>query len=453
MEISARDFRSFHEIGPIEIKPITLLVGENSAGKTSFLSLVRFAHEILGPTGGASFNKPPFFLGAYDQIAHYRGGKFGRAKTFSISVTETIRTASVRGRDKSLPNQVNARLTISFKKEASQPVISRVEFSAKPYGFDIKIGEKTSFEVTGPDEKQTTFINVRRPYEFLGRNAFDITSIYYLVRELQFSEISSQPSLFGEAKVEGGGSLRESVAARIVVDLFERFRRTVTRPAFAAAPVRTEARRVYTPTDENPAPDGNHVPMLLARVKALDPEQWKSLKGRLDEFGKLSGLFESVDIKQLGRSESDPFQISVKIAGPASNIVDVGYGVSQILPLIVELVRNPKSRRIFLLQQPEVHLHPRAQAALGTFFSDFVSSTNMSLVVETHSDYIVDRIRMETRDKSSSRSKDVQVLYFDRKQLNVKVHQISIDSDGNLKNVPKGYRDFFLSEERRLLGI
>ena len=52
---------------------------------------------------------------------------------------------------------------------------------------------------------------------------------------------------------------------------------------------------------------------------------------------------------------------------------------------------------MFLLQQPEVHLHPQAQAALGTLFCQ-VAAGGRQLIIETHSDYIIDRVRMDVRD-------------------------------------------------------
>ena len=79
----------------------------------------------------------------------------------------------------------------------------------------------------------------------------------------------------------------------------------------------------------------------------------------------------------------NPFQLKVKVRGPNSNIIDVGYGVSQILPILVRILDPPISPRpliiekgtpsFFLLQQPEVHLHPRAQAELSSLLATLAS--------------------------------------------------------------------------------
>ena len=87
--------------------------------------------------------------------------------------------------------------------------------------------------------------------------------------------------------------------------------------------------------------------------------------------------------------------------GPQRNLVDVGYGVSQALPVITELLdHDADPPKLFLLQQPEIHLHPKAQAALGSLLCT-VAGIGRQLIVETHSDYLLDRVRMDIRDNKT----------------------------------------------------
>ena len=220
---------------------------------------------------------------------------------------------------------------------------------------------------------------------------------------------------------------------------------------YAFAPIRTRPQRTYDPVREVPKPEGSHVPMMLARLM-LDSENGGDLKAELDAFGRASGLFNSLEVKRLGRKEGDPFQIGVKAAGPAFNLVDVGYGVSQVLPIIVDTVQNSEANT-FLLQQPEVHLHPRAQAELGSFLAGLAVERQKRLIIETHSDYIVDRIRLDVRDKKRISRDDVVILYFERTREGVHIHELGIDEFGNITNAPPSYRQFFLDEERRMLGV
>jgi predicted ATPase len=154
----------------------------------------------------------------------------------------------------------------------------------------------------------------------------------------------------------------------------------------------------------------------------------------------------------LGSSESDPFQIRLHIGGTTVNLIDVGYGVSQVLPIVVDSLRS-KQGGTFLLQQPEVHLHPKAQAELGSFLGILAKQQDKRFVIETHSDYLVDRIRMDIRDKKNGlRPEDVSLLYFERRNGEAQIHRLELDEQGNIVNAPPGYRSFFLEEERRFLG-
>lgn len=192
--------------------------------------------------------------------------------------------------------------------------------------------------------------------------------------------------------------------------------------------------------------------MVLSGFGLRETGEWSDLIEALSSFGRHSNLFEKVEVRRLGPSESDPFQIRVHVGGRAVNLIDVGYGVSQILPIVVDCLRGTRGGT-FLLQQPEVHLHPRAQAELGSFLGTLAKQQDKRFVIETHSDYLVDRIRMDVRDgKGGLRPEDVALLYFERTDGEARIHRIELDEQGNLINVPPGYRSFFLEEERRFLG-
>jgi len=219
---------------------------------------------------------------------------------------------------------------------------------------------------------------------------------------------------------------------------------------YSIAPIRTRPQITYDPLKDIPSPEGSHIPTLLARMSVTNLSAWSKLRNSLDSFGKASGLFDDVSVRRMGHKEDDPFQIRVKISGPPFNLVFIGYGVSQVLPIVVDSLQEP-SGTTFLLQQPEVHLHPKAQAELGSFLASAAKAGNKRFIIETHSDYLIDRIRMDVRDHEYLTEDDVVVLFFDRTDGTVNVHPIYIDKNGNLIDTPKNYRQFFLEEERRFL--
>jgi predicted ATPase len=193
--------------------------------------------------------------------------------------------------------------------------------------------------------------------------------------------------------------------------------------------------------------------MILARLAASDPEKWSALAEALASFGAACGLFRGVEVHRAKKEKvSEPFQIMVDIEGQRApaNLVDVGYGVSQVLPVLVDAFLQPSGW--FLLQQPEVHLHPRAQAELGSFLGAMVAN-GRRFTVETHSDYLLDRVCIEVREGKHLKPEDVMVLFFERTGPHVTIHEIEIDSEGNIQGAPPTYRQFFQREQGRFLGL
>ena len=103
------------------------------------------------------------------------------------------------------------------------------------------------------------------------------------------------------------------------------------------APLRSKPKRTYDPVREVMSPEGEHVPMLMMRLDHGEKRHWASLHDELVRFGRDSGLFMDIKVKRHGRQMSDPFQLQVKVrSGSHANLMDVGYGVSQSLPILVE---------------------------------------------------------------------------------------------------------------------
>lgn len=420
------------------------MIGENSAGKTSFLAGCRLLLEMMRGSAVASFNKDPFYLGAFDQIAHYRGGKGGRAQTFVLSVSARVRPNIFRARSTpQTPERKNCTLSIGFYNKYSQPSIKYIAFSTENTSFQLNNDnsieiqkDNQQYSITG--DKISEYENLSFPHETALFNIAIVRRLIMTSRHILSSRSKSlrskNPELYDELR-----SLEEYVSG---------FRQHFARRIFASAPVRTRPDRIYSPTEFSPSPEGNHMPNALARLKRFSPSEWVELKDKLDKFGLESGLYNSIDLKSLGKSGSDPFQLMIGNGGPQRNLMDVGYGVSQSIPIVSEILTN-KQPTFFLLQQPEVHLHPKAQAALGTFFSENATlNKNSVTLIETHSDYLVDRIRSEIKN-SNLDHRLAQILYFSRSRLDSHIHVIKFSRNGSLINVPEGYREFFLEEAKR----
>jgi AAA domain, putative AbiEii toxin, Type IV TA system/Protein of unknown function (DUF3696) len=356
--------RCFATRQEVPLAPLTVLVGENSSGKSTVLALVRLAWDLASNRDTPDFNEEPFLLGAYDQIATRSPGA---RRSFVIGLQGSW-----------------YEIEATFEARSGQPALAQ-------------------FQLRGPESLKLEF----------------------------------------DRKGQVVGEAREDLFYGIFAVMGER--------PYAFAPVRTRPLRTYDPIQAVGGPEGSHVPMILASAPVLEPARWSKLFSALDGFGQASGLFKKIEVRRLGESEGDPFQIQVHIGGNTVNMIDVGYGVSQVLPVVVDCLRGEEGGT-FLLQQPEVHLHPQAQAELGSFLGVLAKQQNKRFVIETHSDYLVDRIRMDIRDGKGLKAEDVSLLYFERKNGEAQIHRLNLDEQGNILDPPPGYRSFFLREERRFLG-
>lgn len=419
MRFHIENIRGFSGNHHLDIRPITLLVGDNSSGKTTLLASLFATLQADFPVPG-TLNRAPFELGGFETTATYRGGRSGRALSFSLGWEEEIRE----------PTRV---MRASFINHLGIPRVNEIELS---YGnLSLKGNVSTRhFELI---EKQQ---GARRYYKFalpegVEPRTFALSDIARLYIRAATSRIKNAKDF--ESVIDALFQLERDAA---------RGRPRVT----ALAPLRTRPHRTYDKLIEEFKPEGDHIPLVLARILVDEADKKEQpLTKALEDFGQDSGLFKKITVRRMGRSPSDPFQLRVKSAGPDVNLVDVGYGVSQALPIVVDSILAPKNS-VVLVQQPEVHLHPRAQAALGRFFCALAVADNKRFVIETHSDYLVDRSRMAVANGVIPAG-DVTIAFLERKGLDVQIHQLRLDAMGNVMSSPPAYRAFFLEEEIRLL--
>jgi hypothetical protein len=428
--ITLQNYRCFgSEEQSARLAPLTLLVGPNSTGKTSFLALIRALWDVAFREVVPNFREHPYDLGSWDEIAFDPGGRDARAESFSSGFDRegentidpiTFRTSFVKVNGSPFPN---------FRTVGdSQMSLSLTMTENRAYDVGFRVG---GVEFDGGPAFQTN-------------NDMSILSLDFV---------------FDRMPMRWWYETEWEVSASQFAPLVRRFlfpARAAIRP-YSSAPTRTNPHRTYDPALTERDAEGDYVPSYLAHLSRRGADEWLTLKAGLEKFGAASELFDEIQVRSFGRSDGDPFQIQVrKHSGPKSrrrkgpwrNLIDVGYGVSQALPVLTELLR-PDGPTMFLLQQPEVHLHPKAQAALGTLFCQ-VAAGGRQLVIETHSDYIIDRVRMDVRDGTTGlKPEDVSILYFEPGDVAVRIHSIRIDDAGNIKGAPEGYRQFFTDEMMR----
>lgn len=417
--LTFRNIRCFRGRVELPLAPLTFLVGENSTGKSTILAIYRLAHDLATWSGTPDFNADPFLLGAHEQLVRSAGKGPRKQATFAIGF-----------------HAGQLRVEAELAEVAGQPSVAT--WTARSPGRSIELhvpqGKAGRLRLrlrTGSAEVTLSkrFVDA---YHDASRKSHLARWFAYLVATHEHPGLRTI----------------EAELVQFVVDIA----RSVGAFPVYLSPIRSKPQRTYDSVGESWDPEGGHVPNMLARLHAESPTLWHEVTRALQGFGNKSGLFKSLDVERKGRGRGDPFQLQVGIGSTRANILDVGYGVSQALPILVETF-IAKPRMTFLLQQPEVHLHPRAQAQLGTYFGRLALDHEKRFIVETHSDYLLDRICMDVRDGRGVTPAHVRIIYLERRGTSVKPYPLNLDELGQIVDPPPSYRQFFLMEQRRMLGV
>jgi predicted ATPase len=199
---------------------------------------------------------------------------------------------------------------------------------------------------------------------------------------------------------------------------------------------------------------------ILAATDARRSDNFKS-KGKKIPFQELIahwlkelGLIHSFKIEEIAEN-SNRYQVKVRVREHSSEVslTDVGFGISQILPVITLLQYVPNGSTV-LLEQPEIHLHPLAQAALADVIINAALHRKVQVVLESHSEHLLLRIQRRIAE-GSLKSEDVKFYFSQANNGHSELKELDVDLFGTIKNWPANFMgdafgETFAAEEARL---
>jgi len=413
MEIYIDNYKGFSDT-IIPLRNVNFLVGENSTGKTAVLNLLELITEP-GFWFCPDFNSDNIELGYFSEMVNQNSQN---KKFFSIG-------ANIENENKE--NETCQYIWMKFKEKDSAPVVSEFKFIFENKDVYCQVSEK---EVVYQKKNHRSVSFLEWVRDFKGFSKGNTVSIGRL-------------PLFGMIRK----AVEDDMMGGKLQNRYVTFSGTFNR-IFWIAPIRAKARRWYESYLTSYSPEGSHVPQLLKRYKDLKSTRFKVFRESLNEFGKNSGLFDEVVVQD--EKSENPFSICVKYGKLCVNIANAGYGISQVLPLVVEMLRLKGES--FAIQQPEVHLHPKAQSAFGELVYKVVSKNKNKVIIETHSEYLINRFRYNV--KKGKNKIDAQVLFFSRDEKGIHIDEMPIDSKGQYDGeIPQEFESFFLEEELKMLEI
>ena len=414
--LSLKDVRCFAGEQRAELSRVTLLVGENSAGKSTFLGCL----SALGHLSGLvklkddvnCFNQAPFSMGSFENLA--RSG----SPSFRVGIR--------------LDGNDLRRFDLEFVADPDGRPLERV--------LELELG-------VGPTDARTTLrITREAPAGNDQRWCFDGPDFEFRLDQsdvsyTQYTTWLSRSVCYGTLPFSGEMTQYRKRAGGAVTD----------RDLVAFGRFINFFRHRFRP------------PKVPLSIKPIDPRGWERRRyyafdplgvdnggtdlNAINNAGRDLGLFSRIDVRKHAPRR---YEVLVDVSGVMRNLADVGYGVTSLIPVIKALVDAPTGS-LFLLQQPEVHIHPSAQAKLV----EMMAKSPHRFVIETHSDHVIDWFRILVTEAEMAAS-DIGIVYFERLPDDppaTRLHQLSLDGSGNLSGQPLNYRQFFSEETARLLGL
>ncbi len=172
------------------------------------------------------------------------------------------------------------------------------------------------------------------------------------------------------------------------------------------------------------------------------------LREALNSWARYLGVANEVNIQEAGQSGVS-WQIVHRPGQKGLPLTAVGVGVSQVLPILIMGLLSPNDT-LLLVEQPELHLHPRVQARLGDFFVG-LSKCGKQCLIETHSENLISQLRYHIVETDGQENSDCLIYFVDQdEQGATRFETIEISPQGNILNWPDGFSDETMLQEDRI---
>jgi len=473
-ELSIENFKAFSSIQNVKLAPITLIYGPNSSGKSSIVhSIMLLKQSITTPSeiGGLVSNGQFVDLGDYSSMVH--GHDLGKEIKFSFKYSPTKKSindasaarmfGSKQDRSYSLTyanieNTQNNKV-FSILKEMKIEVTNtenESEILRSKFSNDLTINSKSNiegdpkiFRLSDSWARQSMADYLDRR---LGRDSKDnkdesklfLDSVDFM-RDLNFST-PSMAMLEGKFKESRTNMHRHfflsMTMSELATDLKEKFN-----SVSYLGPLRSHPSRFYSPRGDQEVSVGKEGENVARFIYEKSPGITESINKWFKDFEipyKLSAESIGNDVTGTVICLQLEDERTGFIVGPS----DVGFGIGQILPVIVEgIVRNDG---VICVEQPEIHLHPRLQANLTNFIVDTCDSNQW--IIETHSEALMLRLQNKIR-QGKIRPEQVSIVYVDPTSSGGKVIHIPLDKDGDfLEEWPDGFFEERIKEKKRKIN-
>jgi predicted ATPase len=348
--VSVGNFKGLYAPQNIALRPITLFIGANSSGKSSVIhALAALAQTVTLPN-----NTRPLVLD--DEFAYVHLGRFIEiihSKNYSDTIVLGVQGGDVRIRTRSGQGDISGSPSVVYTFKSTRKTQDVFLESA-----EVNVGGK-SFAATRSKRGVYTLT-----YGEGASTRIDISSGF----SFDISSLGFEADLYTK--------LRPLFAAQRAIE--QELRKTLYLGPFREPPRRRYPTRGSAPREVGPQGEATVTLLANEMVRSASRPHAKQVSA----WFQMLGLANSLGVSRIG--SSDLFDVNITLKdGKRFPLADLGYGLSQVLPVLTQLSFCPDSSTL-LFEQPELHLHPLAARALAPVFIDAVTKKHVHILAETH---------------------------------------------------------------------
>lgn len=402
--IRMKNFKSWQDSGAVKLAPLTGFFGTNSSGKSSLLQMLLLLKQTVGKDEILFFGDENSLvnLGNFQEVIHQH--EVGNELHFGMSCELTH----------------------------SPLDLSKIPLQLLRFAFDTVIREEKSTLII----KYLRYINWSNGATTLWKNNL----------------LSTDNRDLGTINIQNcyGGPSQPSINVTGPTDILPQFSSTFEElfsHVYYLGPVRVHPKRNYHWEGDHPEDIGRWGDkaidaLLSARVdkRTIQHEEKEiSIENRILEWLREMDLAHSFILKRTGPPSEKNYDVRIEKnrSGTKVTLADMGYGLSQFLPILVLCYYAPMGSTL-ILEQPGIHLHPKVQSQLADLLIEVVTERKLQILVESHSEHFLTRLQRRVAEKQISQ--DDTALYFCRNDDGAStIEPLDVNEFGEIKNWPENF--------------
>lgn len=434
--LQLKNFKGWKDTKPIKLAPLTVFFGTNSSGKSSIEQFLLMLKQTVDSSDRKMVIFPgdlntPVNLGSFEEMVFGRDVKNDLEFSFEWELSEPMTVSDQRSTFSCTGDRMRFEASLGMAGE-KQPLLGVNSFE-----YQLKNSDALAMSVS-VERKAGTRVEYKlesAPYELVRKQM----KVWPLRTPMKFYGFPEEVALYYQN-------------ADFVQDFSLRMERLLRSISYLG-PLRSKGQRLYPWAGGEPESVGysgeQTIPALLAakdrQLNAGKKKKRRPFQQFIAEKLQQLELIDKFEVRQISAHRKE-YEVKVKTPGSPAwvDLPDVGFGVSQVLPVLVQCF-YAKAGSILFIEQPELHLHPRAQSHLADLFIDVLMSRedgedrNIQLIIETHSEHFLHRLQRRIAEASADRpiSTDQVAAYFAHTTgAEAKLEPLKLDLFGNIQNWP-----------------